>query len=335
MTSAKTRVVDLEELRAQHNGRTRIAPLLADELCFVPEEELRERWQEILERVHAWRAEHPEGNALAVVLRHDAHFDVVLHQVVDEPVAVVVGRHSACDLVLQAAHASLRHAVIIAWPHAEGRVVAIDLRSELGLTTDDRRMASRVSSATALRFHAAAAEVTALFAARDAPFAARWADQLDAQLSGALVEDDRSAKIRAGDPAAGFVDSWERSVVVRTRVIGMPPPVIREDQLAVAATRGSVERGVVLGRYARCERTTAIADDDRVSRVHALVFAAGGALWVVDTASTHGTTLVSPGRTPSRVDVGEGRRIARLRHDARLYLAGIEVVLVLDPAPDP
>jgi hypothetical protein len=188
--------------------------------------------------------------------------------------------------------------------------------------------------------------VTTLFARIDEPFAVRWADQLDAALSGALADalvetrDDadvaappapsaRHASGRGNDDSA-----WERSVVVRTRVMGMPAPVVHEDQLGIRCTRDAVLRGVVLGRYTRCDRTTAIADEERVSRVHALVFAARGALWVVDTASTCGTSLLRArvdGDGVVNTDVGEGRRIARLQQNARLFLAGIEAVLILEP----
>ncbi len=339
--NSRTRVVDAEFARSLNAGTRVAAPLGAGHAALragdLAHDELRERWQEILERVEMWRAEHPEGAAMAVIVRHRERFDVALHQLfahgADDatgreqvPVAVVVGRHSACDLVMETNHASLRHAAVIGWRDG---VVAIDLRSELGLTTMDGRTARRMSSTQALRFVAASAELTTLFAPVDAPFAVRWADQLEAALSGALVDDaDPPARRHApADNAAADWGTWEKSVVVRTRVAGMPAPVVHEDQLAIRATRDAIERGVVLGRYTRCDRTTALADDVRVSRVHALVLAAYGALWVVDTASTGGTSLV--GR--ETIDVGEGRRIARLANDARLFLAGVEAVLILDP----
>lgn len=337
------------------NDGTRVAgSVRAGDVVFVDGDDLRALWQDVLDRVRLWRAEHPEGAALAVVARHGRHFDVELHQLErgepelahsaevlahSEPVAVIVGRHSECDLDLQTTHASLRHAAIVAWPRAgdgaRARVAAIDLRSELGLTVVDARgtrAATRITSSTALRFHVAGSELTAMIAQHDEPFPVRWADQLEAQLAGALVDVDTPAgPASAGSASAGRAapsqSSWERSIVLVSSSPGHRPPVLREDQLAVRCTRDAVERGVVLGRYVRCDRTTALASEENVSRVHALVFAAYGALWVVDTASTGGTSLLSP--TAGAIQLGEGRRIARLPPDARLYLAGTEAVLVV------
>jgi len=81
----------------------------------------------------------------------------------------------------------------------------------------------------------------------------------------------------------------------------------------------------VLGRYSRCDRTTALAEDSGVSRVHALLFSADDALWVVDTASTAGTWVIAQGQAA----LGEGRRIVRCR-DARLFLGAVETLLVVD-----
>jgi hypothetical protein len=48
-----------------------------------------------------------------------------------------------------------------------------------------------------------------------------------------------------------------------------------------------LERGVLVGRYARCGLT--IGGLDRVSRVHLLLVRIGEEVWAIDTASTHGT----------------------------------------------
>ncbi len=324
---ARTRIVDVEV--AWRNEGTRVARPPRAQVLAPPVDV-----QELLERIHGWRAEHPEGAALALIVRRPSGVDVVVKQADrGAPLALIVGRHTCCDVVLDdASGASLRHAAVILWPEGEARAAAVDLRSEDGLVTRRGELARQVSSTRAFAFSAGAAEVMALVAQPDAPFAVRWVDQLDAELSGALVD----APIAASTPEPGRSRSsiapspsapWERSVIVRTRIAGLPAPAVPEEAIAVRITRDELEHGVVLGRYPRCHRTTALADDVGVSRVHCLVFARDDALWAVDTASTGGTSLAGAG---SVVALGEGRRIARLREDMRLLLAGVDALLVLE-----
>ena len=51
----------------------------------------------------------------------------------------------------------------------------------------------------------------------------------------------------------------------------------------------ALQRGVLVGRYARCQAgALAFGDDDRVSRVHACLLEVDGMPWLIDTASTNG-----------------------------------------------
>jgi hypothetical protein len=283
----------------------------------------------------SWRADHIERDGIAVVVRRAVEgdapaFDVSLAASDGEPHALILGRHSRCDILVDDPEVSLRQAAIVLWPGADPasgggarmgpRAVVIDLHTSTALRTR-RGAARRISSGTALQFAIGAGaardvEVTVLVAARDQAFPLRQPDELEAHLVGALIDDEAPA------PASVPESTWEHSVVFRrgdTRTV-LPP-----DELVIEATAAEIARGIVLGRYERCRRTAALRDHDAVSRVHALVFAADGALWITDTASSAGTELVSPRAGGElRVVLGEGRRIARLSPDARLFLAGVE-----------
>ncbi|MBC7171889.1 MAG: FHA domain-containing protein [Polyangiaceae bacterium] len=54
------------------------------------------------------------------------------------------------------------------------------------------------------------------------------------------------------------------------------------------ASASRLERDILLGRYDRCDVLLA-AQENQVSRVHALIVRLGDETWVVDTASTNGT----------------------------------------------
>jgi hypothetical protein len=321
--STRTRVVGRQ---ARDNEVTRIAafdPAVLHRPLATLEDEAE--WSETFARLATWRAEHIERDGLAVVVRSIGPngkpiFDVALAAVEESPKALVVGRHDRCDVTLPAASSgSLRHAAVMLWPgegDAAPRAIAVDLLSRHGLRTREGRAARRLSSTTALHFGAGESDVFVLVAARDKPFAVRFPDELDAHVSGALVDEN------APKPATLPRDAWERSRVFRggdTRAVRGAEP-----GLVVRASADDVARGIVLGRYERCHRTDLIASRDVVSRVHALVFAAERSLWIVDTASTGGTTLVDD-VGGARTELHEGMRIAPLGRSSRVFLAGTEV----------
>jgi hypothetical protein len=285
-------------------------------------------WRDLLERLHTWRAERLDEHALAVVVKtrseHGPTLALTVASAVDGPAAIVVGRHELCDAHLRADAASLRHACCLVWPSADGgaRAVAIDLASSEGLRTP-RATARRISAPHALSFWAHDAEVFVLAAARDRPFAVRTREEIEAHVTGALI-DDADRRPVATTNAVHESTRFERSLVVR-----MARELVQPDTLVLAVDVRALARGVVLGRDARCRRSAALMDES-VSRVHALVFAADDALWIVDTASTGGTSLVTP---TTHVELCEGHRIARIPDDARVQLAGIDVALDLARAP--
>lgn len=316
-----TRVVDV-----RRNDVTVVRPMAALVRPLATAFDERE-WAATFTRLTTWRAENIERDAMAIVVRSTdsagrVRFDVALSDLGegDSPQALIVGRHDNCDVALAAeGSGSLRHAAVVLWPGTAAgpaRVVAVDLRSAQGLMTRDGRAARRMSSTTALHFGAGDCDVYALVAPRDAPFSIRFADQLDAELAGVLVDDAAAAPAVVVRP-----DAWERSRVFTS--LGAPP---QQGGLVIQATREEIGRGVVLGRYQRCHRTDALAQTDTVSRVHALLFAVDDVLFLVDTASSAGTAIRDG---HERIALGEGRRIARLSSTARVFLAGVEVQIAV------
>ncbi len=73
-------------------------------------------------------------------------------------------------------------------------------------------------------------------------------------------------------------------------------------ELGVGAT--ALERGLLLGRYARCAASTGEIDS-QVSRVHAALLRHDGRLFLVDTASTNGITLRGEKVKCAPVQVGD------------------------------
>jgi hypothetical protein len=59
-----------------------------------------------------------------------------------------------------------------------------------------------------------------------------------------------------------------------------------QDRERLALTQGALERGVLLGRYTRCNGATWASDE--ISRVHALVISLDGVVHIADAGSTNG-----------------------------------------------
>jgi hypothetical protein len=87
-------------------------------------------------------------------------------------------------------------------------------------------------------------------------------------------------------------------------------------RVAVRLDAVAARRGVLLGRYDRCDTTgLPVLSDPALSRVHLLVLELDGALYAIDTASRNGTWC-----GPERV------RAVRIQPGVRLSLAGKAVV---------
>jgi hypothetical protein len=105
------------------------------------------------------------------------------------------------------------------------------------------------------------------------------------------------------------------SVRAAAMVASLPPDA---RPLIVRASIAALETGVLLGRYERCLGHGDVADDGRVSRVHACLLVRRGRVFVVDAGSTHGTTVRGP-QGPAR-SLGPRSRAARLADGDELWL---------------
>lgn len=81
------------------------------------------------------------------------------------------------------------------------------------------------------------------------------------------------------------------------------------DEVRVGA--GGAERGLLLGRYSRCDTAGATSLSlEKISRVHLLVVRIGDDLWAIDTASTNGMAAAGSGVRVHRLQPGEELSLA-------------------------
>jgi len=240
----------------------------------------------------------------------------------DEVHFVTVGRHSACDLVLESDEAvSLRHLVIGMRPCPNGlRVRLCDLATGVGLRTEDGFGCEALTAEGAAFVSVGDYQLFLLPTGRLAPLP--WAGPA-ASAWAAIPERiyfDRRTTSRAGRPRAVRLVPARPGRSITTQIID-PPTALRQpgsprgpagpgaEKKPAPGTRGpragtlvltacglveryevyaaDLERGLLIGRYERCAFG---AEDDRLSRVHLMLLRDGDQVWAVDTASSNGTT---------------------------------------------
>ena len=239
----------------------------------------------------------PAGAARASQLRSDdVHF-------------VTVGRHSACDLVLELDDAvSLRHLVIGMRHSGNGlRVRLCDLATGVGLRTEDGFACEALAAEGAAFVSVGDYQLFLLPTGGLAPLP--WAGAA-ASAWAAIPERvyfDWRTTSRAGRPPAVRLVPARPGRSITTQIVD-PPTALRQKKPApgtrgprvgalVLTTSGlteryevhatDLERGLLIGRYERCAFG---AEDDCLSRVHLLLLRDGDRIWAVDTASSNGTT---------------------------------------------
>ncbi len=305
------------------------------------------------------RAEHL-GLPASAVLAHwrgatSASLTRLIHHPlgVNAPVALVAGRHTACDLG-RIPGASLRHAIILLWPpDGAGEppfAEVLDLGTRSGIALPDGRLAARLASSSPIRFGVASADVVILHALAGEPLSLEpaalsmllretseraevsaranqpFTRHLDVSDSAARQADgshDKSCIEVPVEPSAGGTFGSEHSML--TQIVHLDEGHVSP---RVNVRAEDLERGVRLGRYLRCRGASVLGRADHVSRVHALVLDRGGRRWLFDTASTNGTAVVNVNTGVATGPV-RGKRTFALHEGQAPSLAGQVALLAV------
>ncbi len=251
-----------------------------------------------------------EDGVLIVAARPKGPIEAYLHLPVrDEGGAfAVIGRHDRCGLVLREEGISLRHALVRATATARGelRLRLIDLQSGTAFRTEDDLACKTVVAEGPLFVSAAGYQLFFLPPGALGPgtFAAdpkqTWLSfpervYLDRRVpermvSGAYpVLHSGAAKFSRRSTVTTILPGAE-SLRARPSAGGLALATIRlaagGAQLAHRVSTDDLDRGVLIGRYERCQ----LAGDDRsLSRVHLVLLRDEDGGWAVDTASRNGT----------------------------------------------
>ncbi|HEX9602832.1 MAG TPA: FHA domain-containing protein, partial [Myxococcales bacterium] len=239
-----------------------------------------------LRAAHA--AQDQEGVLVAAVDRSglfDAHAHLRLPK--SGIAHLIVGRHERCDFVLSRdPDVSLRHLLVRATRGPGGRIQlrAIDLRSRVGLLSEDGRRCEAIASRGPLFLQVASYVV---FLLPTGPLVRPWARDADETWRGfsprsqEILPPPQPLKSRAA-PGAD-------AVRLATITLTSSSPQAGDLTSTHAVWSDQLERGILVGRDDRCSHGG--VDEGNLSRVHLVLLSVDDEVWAIDTASTNGTRV--------------------------------------------
>lgn len=244
----------------------------------------------------------------------------------DRPNAAILGRHSECDLVLDHGGVSLRHAALIV-PKGDGgapRFWLRDLRTHGGLDSEAGLPIGGALVERAGLFRLGGYALIAIATGSGERWPERGADawaELHGTTAALRVVGMDMAKPTSRPGRTPSVTVIRGPLDTSSRLMdpgGVRVATLRLDsgprRARLALDEHALGRGVLLGRYARCD-SSSVFDEPDLSRVHALVVRVEDDVVLIDTASTHGTYGSSDPAHTARVVLLSGGEVATLGHD--------------------
>lgn len=245
--------------------------------------------------------------------------------------SVIVGRHSECDVLLDAPTLSLRHLALLVPPPASWDAHSIgfeilDLRTPQAFR-DERGRQLEGCAAEGPAFVSVGPFALFFFQTGDVSDWPELATDAWAMLPERVLVSERGAEPdrwrrggygrRGRAPLAG--GRSQTSITAIPAPLAPGEPLVAEGEeplgaLRITSDRGSrrilvgpraAARGILLGRYDRCDGSEVLAHDC-ISRAHLLVKEIGGAIVGVDTASTEGTYVDGREHAARTVALGAG-----------------------------
>ena len=233
--------------------------------------------------------------------------------------SVIVGRHSAADFFLDSDPTlSLRHLAVVLGPARCGEEVClrlIDLRTSTGFEDEHGQRYESLTSTGSLFVRCGNYVLFLLVTGTGR----RWPDEpaggwrrLPDRVYVESEPSNSSGPIPLGPDVTAAARPRGTSLTIDSTVVRrVPGPIMgrrcmlapdedpvgtllvttRQGAQVLVVGEQALSRGVLLGRYARCDmsRRPELLVDESVSRVHLLVIRLADGLYAIDTASRHGT----------------------------------------------
>lgn len=198
---------------------------------------------------------------------------------------LVVGRHERCDVVLSRDNdVSLRHMLVRATrgPSGQLHLRAIDLRSRVGLASEDGRPCEAIASNGPLFLKVASYSVLLL---PTGPGVKPWTRDADDTWRSFGPRDQEI--LPPPQPLKSRAAPAPDAVRLATITIQSSSPQAGDLTSTHAVWSDQLERGILVGRDDRCSHGG--LEEGNLSRVHLVLLSVDDEVWAIDTASTNGT----------------------------------------------
>lgn len=234
----------------------------------------------------------------------------------------VIGRHDCCALTLRDEEVSLRHALVRVTRQTgdDVRVRLIDLGSSNTFHTEDQQACKSVMAEGPMFVNLLGYQLFLL--PTGSMSLGRWADDaestwksfpervyFDHRIPERMVK-DTGPRPQGRARRHTYMTLLPAAQHLRARpgaggaALGTILLSAENTQIAHRVSHEDLERGVLIGRYERCQLAGAAGS---LSRVHLVLLLDGGDIWAVDTASLNGTIV-------------EGQRISAIQLDREVEL---------------
>lgn len=246
---------------------------------------------------------------LCVAAREDGTLAAYVHlPILSEQGAFgVIGRHDCCGLTLKDEDISLRHALVRVSRQGLGepRVRLIDLGSSNTFRTEDGQSCKSVLAEGPLFVHLLGYQLylfptgTLAVSRWEATAEATWHSFPERVYLDQRIPERMNREARRGAPAGRarrqtYMTLLPAAQHLRAKpgaggnIVGTILLSAENTQIAHRVSAEDLERGVLIGRYERCQLAGA---SHSLSRVHLVLLLDGGDIWAVDTASLNGTIV--------------------------------------------
>ena len=202
---------------------------------------------------------------------------------------LILGRHERCDVVLSRdTDVSLRHLLVRATRGKTGQMQlrAIDLRSRVGLLSEDGRPCEAIASRGPLFLQVSS---YVLFLLPTGPQVKPWSADADETWRQFAPRDQEI--LPPPQPLKSRAAPSPTALRLATITIQSSSPQAGDLTSTHAIWSDQLERGILVGRDDRCSHGG--LEEGNLSRVHLVLLSVDDEVWAIDTASTNGSRLLN------------------------------------------
>jgi hypothetical protein len=243
----------------------------------------------------------------------------------DKTRAAIIGRHSMCSLAMPQDYQeiSLRHLAmtIRAIDHEQVRIRIFDLNTPTGFRDEEGRVLQAVVTEGPTFLRLGRVLLMVLVTDESGPIPEDADDAYDCIPPRVFIEErpGTSGYKERRPSTAGRIAPGATMIRSQPGLLVAAGELLKSDEMQIGSLMvrsgggavrrpvgaGTLSRGILIGRYARCDVGATFDEDSRLSRVHFLITKEGDEIIGIDTASTNGSFRDKKSILLERLDEGQ------------------------------